>query len=134
LILIDTNIILESALAQERRTDCTTLLESISSGKIEAVITHFTLHAICATLSTPAKVIEFLRSIEGSIGFRVYTTTIAEEISAAILAEEIGKDFDDTLQYLVAKKVGASSIVSFDKHFNKLDIERREPSYILEKL
>ncbi len=41
--------------------------------------------------------------------------------------EKTGLDYGDTLQYYVAKKTGAEAIVSYDKHFNNLDIPRREP-------
>ena len=134
MILIDTNILLESPLAQEHGAECKALLEAISAGKIEATITHFTLHAMCAILDDNSRITDFLRSVESSVGLSVYSTTISEEISVAILAEEIGKDFDDALQYFVAKKIGASSIVSFDKHLNKLDILRSEPAEILKKI
>ena len=125
---------LESALAQERAAECKVLLEEVSKGNLEATVSHFTVHAICAVLDDTNKVAEFLRSIESSIGFHVCETTISEEISAAVLASDIGRDFDDALQLFVARKVGATSIVSFDKHFNKLEIPKREPSWILEEM
>jgi len=37
-------------------------------------------------------------------------------------------DFDDSLQYYVAKKLGVKAIVSYNKHFGKTDIQRKEPS------
>ena len=134
MILIDTNVFLESALAQERAAECKALLDEVSKGNLEATVTHFTLHAICAVLDDANKVAEFLRSVESSIGFHVYETSISEEISVAILASDIRRDFDDALQLFVARKVGATSIVSFDKHFNKLEIPKREPSWILEQM
>ena len=125
---------LESALAKERAAECKVLLDEVSSGSIEATVTHFTLHAICAVLDDVNKIADFLRSVESSIGFHVYDTTVSEEISIAILASDIRRDFDDALQFFVAKKVGATSIVSFDRHFNKLEIPRREPSFVLEEM
>ena len=125
---------LESALAQEHAAECKVLLDEVSSGSIEATVTHFTLHAICSVLDDVNKIADFLRSVESSIGFHVYDTTVSEEISIAILASDIRRDFDDALQFFVAKKVGATSIVSFDRHFNKLEIPRREPSFVLEEM
>jgi len=40
----------------------------------------------------------------------------------------IPKDFDDALQYYVAKKLGAEMMVNFGRHFDGLDIPRIEPS------
>jgi len=51
-----------------------------------------------------------------------------------MLMNEKKLDFDDCLQYYVAKKLGAEAIVSFDKHFNGLDIPRKEPEEVLSKL
>jgi len=127
LILIDTNIFLEVALAQERSEECKMLLNAISKGDLEATVTHFTIHAMAAILGKGSRLVEFLRNVEGSEGLNVYTTSISEEMSVALMADGIGIDFDDTLQYFVAKKIGADSIASFDKHFDGLDLPRIEP-------
>ncbi|MGI0084843.1 MAG: type II toxin-antitoxin system VapC family toxin, partial [Nitrososphaerales archaeon] len=58
---------------------------------------------------------------------------VSDEISTAILSQKIGRDFDDALQYFVAMKIGAEAIVSFDRHFDNLDIPRLEPSEVLTK-
>ena len=42
-----------------------------------------------------------------------------------------GLDFDDTLNYYIVKKYKLEGIVSFNKHFDKTDIRRLEPSEIL---
>jgi predicted nucleic acid-binding protein len=39
----------------------------------------------------------------------------------------IDRNHDDSMQYYVAKKSGAEKIVSFDHHFDGLDIPRAEP-------
>ena len=70
---------------------------------------------------------DFLRNIENSLGLSVYETSISEETAISILMSKINRDFDDTLQYFVAKILGAESIVSFDNHFDGLDIQRKEP-------
>ena len=35
----------------------------------------------------------------------------------ALITQKIGLDFNDTLQYYVAKKLGVDALVSFDEHF-----------------
>ncbi len=55
------------------------------------------------------------------------TRTYLTRRRPALLAERIGRDFDDTLQHFVAKKLGAEAIVSFDRHFDGLDLARIEP-------
>jgi len=75
-----------------------------------------------------------LRNLESSLGIAVYETTVADEAAVAILMKEIKLDFDDCLQYFAAKRLGAEAIVSYDKHYDGLDVTRVEPKDVLEKL
>jgi predicted nucleic acid-binding protein len=132
MILIDASVFLEFFLDQKDSEACASLLDKVGSGEIESVVTHFAIHGIEATLERGSRLNDFLRNIENSRGLRIFDTSVSDEIAISIMAEKIGKDFDDTLQYFVAKKVGAKSIVSFDKHFDGLDIPRKEPSDVLD--
>jgi len=67
----------------------------------------------------------------GSVGLEVYNTTLEDEMAASMLMESIGLDFDDSLHYYVAKKLGVEAIISFDKHFDRVDLVRKEPSDFL---
>jgi predicted nucleic acid-binding protein len=133
LIVIDTNVFLELFLGQKKAKDCEVLLNEVSEGKIEAVVTHFTVHAVEAALGSSRLLIAFLRNLESSQGLSIYYTGISEEISIAMLMERMGLNFDDALQYYVAKRLGAETIVSFDKHFDNLDVPRVEPSQVVKR-
>ncbi|MEM4658734.1 MAG: hypothetical protein QXX77_09985 [Candidatus Methanosuratincola sp.] len=74
----------------------------------------------------------FLRNIENSAGLFVYETDTSEELVISISMKEIHRDFDDSLQYYVSKKVGAKVILSFDRHFDGLDIRRVDPEAALQ--
>ena len=50
-----------------------------------------------------------------------------------MLTKARSPDFDDALQYYVAKTLGAEAIVSYDRHFDKLDVPRIEPSELIKK-
>ncbi|MEM2437463.1 MAG: PIN domain-containing protein [Thermoproteota archaeon] len=134
MFLIDTNIFLELFLNREKADECERFLEEISNGDLEAVVTRFSIHAIEAILNNPKLILIFLRNIENSLGLTVYDTTMDEEMAVSMIMEEKKLDFDDALQYYVAKKLGIEAIVSFDKHFEKLDIPRKEPREIIEAL
>lgn len=127
-LLIDTNIFLELFLGQRRAEDCERFLEKASTGELEATITKFTVHAIEATLNDPTLILTFLRNLQNSIGLSVYETPLDDEMVASMLMDQIELDFDDSLQYYVAKKLGVKAIVSYDKHFDQVDIERKEPA------
>lgn len=128
MLLVDTNIFLELFLGQKKAEDCERFLEKTSVGELEATITKFTVHAIEATLNDPALILTFLRNLQNSLGLNVYETTVEDEMAASMLMDEIKLDFDDSLQYYVAKKLGVNTIVSYDKHFDQVDIERKEPA------
>ena len=131
MILIDTNIFLEVLLRRKNAPDCRALLDRLSRGELEAVATRFSLHSIEALMGRHgADVVSFLRTVDQTAGLLVYDTTTADEIAAAMLAEKVKRDFDDALQYYVAKKLGVDEIVSYDRHFEGLDIRRVEPAEV----
>jgi predicted nucleic acid-binding protein len=133
LILLDTNVFLELLLGQTRAPDCEALLTEVSKGRVEAVVTHFTVHAVEAVLGSGEPLLTFLRNLDNSLGLTVFETGEADEISAAMLTKRKSLDFDDALQYYVAKRLGVEAIVSYDRHFDKLDVPRSEPSHLLRK-
>lgn len=131
-ITVDTSVLVEFLLDQKRADECGTLLDSISKKKIEAVVSHSSLHAIEAMVRSHQKLSLLLKNME--VSMQIFETTISDEQAVAILSGEIRRDFDDTLQYYVAKRTGSEAIVSFDRHFDKLDIPRLEPSEMLERI
>jgi len=128
MLLIDTNIFLELLLGQEKADECQKFLEMVSGGELEAVATKFSIHAIEAILNDSELILIFLRNLRNSIGLDIYETSMDDEIAASMLMKKLKLDFDDSLQYYVAKKLGVKPIVSYDKHFDKTDIQRKEPS------
>ena len=100
----------------------------VSEGELEAVATKFSIHAIEAILNDSELILIFLRNLRNSIGLDIYETSMDDEIAASMLMKKLKLDFDDSLQYYVAKKLGVKAIVSYDKHFDKTDIQRKEPS------
>lgn len=128
MLLIDTNIFLELLLGQKKADDCEKFLEKLSEGELGAIVTKFTIHAIEAILNDPDLILLFLRNLQNSIGIDIYDTTIEDEMAASMLMKKIGLSFDDSLQYYTAKKLGVEAIVSYDKHFDKTDLQRKEPS------
>lgn len=129
MMLIDTNIFLEALLGRARASQCRALLDRLAAGGLDGVVTHFSIHSIEAILErSGGDVTAFLRTVDQTAGLYVYDTSIADEIGASLLTKTTKVDFDDALQYYVAKKMGADAIVSFDRHFDGLDVPRVEPS------
>ena len=131
--LIDTNIFLEFLLDQERADEAETLLMELEEGRIKAFITTFTLHSIEVILFSSNQIdllISFLEQLTIFKGLTIYPTNLEEEKEVAELIRKLNLDFDDSLHYYVAKKLGLQ-LVSFDKHFDKVDISRKEPKDIV---
>lgn len=60
----------------------------------------------------------------------MYDTDTSDEIAIALIMKEIKLNFDDTLHFYVAKKIGTEGIVSFDSDFDKVDIDRLVPGQV----
>jgi len=127
--LIDANIFLELLLGRGKAQECRKFIEGVSRGDEDAAVTHFSIHSIEHLLAArKTEVAPFLRSVEQATGLIVYDTSLSDEVAASLLMKQTGLDFDDVLQYYVAKKLGAESIVSLDKDFDGLDLPRVEPT------
>ena len=128
--LIDANIILELLYKRDKWKECYEFLNKVKKGIIKSYILHFTIHAISAILGDPKLVSKFLSEILTWHGLTIIDLSVEEENMASDIANNIGLDFDDGLQYYYAKKVKLN-IVSFDEDFDKTDIKRIEPKDIL---
>jgi len=53
------------------------------------------------------------------------------ETAAYMLMEKVKLNFDDAFHYYLAKKLGVEAIISYDRHFDRVDVERKEPSDFL---
>jgi predicted nucleic acid-binding protein len=124
--LVDANVFLELLYKRDRWRECCDYLNKVKAGIIKSYVLHFTLHGISAILGDPKLVSRFLSEITTWRGLTVVDVPIDEEIVASELANGMGLDFDDGLQYYYAKKAGLQ-IVSFDRDFDKTDVKRVEP-------
>jgi predicted nucleic acid-binding protein len=129
--LVDTNIFLEVLLAGPRKNECKQFLTHLKEGVKTGVITDFSIHSILVIMEgfgKRDKLKIFLRSLLAYKGLRVHTTELTDEIKAIDTSYKVKLDLDDAIQYHAASKLKAKAIVSFDKHFNRLEIPRLEPA------
>jgi predicted nucleic acid-binding protein len=119
--LLDTNIFLEILLDQQKSEFCQKAIENLREDT-PGWITSFSLHAIEAILwkYQRAKILEdFLEFVKNHPFLFCYATTVEEELEINRIAPRVGLDFDDALQYYVAKKKGCT-LVTLDKDFEKI--------------
>lgn len=131
--LLDANVVLEVLYKRRRWRESHQFLKLVNRGRIDVAMLHFTLHAIIALLKDPKTAHRFLSEASKWRGLQVVELSPEEEAIALRLAGDVGLDVDDGLHYYYAKKVGIP-IVSFDRDFDKVDIERLEPGEIVNKL
>lgn len=135
MLLIDTNIFLEVLLARGKKENCKKLLRRLRDGKETGVLTDFSVHSIIVIMDAFRKIKEletFLSSLSAYKGLHVFYTSLAVEIEAAGLALEKGLDMDDAVQYSASLSAGAEYMVSYDKHFDNLEVPRKTPEELIE--
>lgn len=131
--LIDTNILLEFLLDQEKSDECQEFLEKVDEGEITGILTVYSLHSaavILEELKSLDEYREFLHTINNFEGLYLHSLTTEEEIKVCKDSEYQELTFDDSYQYRTAKNLDIP-IVSLDNDFDKTDIERRRPEEIL---
>lgn len=126
MLVVDANVVLEVLYKRAKWREAKAFLDRVKMGELSACMLHFAVHAISAILGEPGLVSRFLREVASWRGLRVIDLPLEEEALAADLAGKAGLDFDDGLHYYVAKKLDAV-IVSYDRDFDGLDVERLEP-------
>jgi len=131
--LIDSNIFLEILMQQENSEDCKELLREIAEGEINSMVSKFTVHGVQGMLTENTEALDnFMTNISSLVNLEIIQTSFEEEKHILELAKSRNLDFDDTLQYSVAKRENVDAIISFDSDFDKTDLERKEPEEILE--
>ncbi len=130
--LLDTNILLELLLDQERADEVERLMRSIPGHYL--YISEFTLYSLGMILTRRRLAPYFLRIVEdlerGEIECLRLNTTDMPAVVQAI--QQFGLDFDDAYQYVAAEKYGLT-LVSFDADFDRTPLGRRTPGQILER-
>ena len=131
-MLIDTNVFLEVFLNQDRATDCSNFLEKVDRGELQGFVTDFTIHSLAVVLERAGKG-DSLRGVFASLsafqGLTLLHASLLDHSEIALLATEIGLDFDDAYQAYFAQRTNMP-VISFDRHFDRVG-ERREPADFL---
>lgn len=130
MFLIDSNIFLEVMLGRAKRKACIEFLNAVKTGREKAAVTDFTIYSIMIILDARGKLREldrFLRSFSAYKGLSLYATSLEDKLEAVELAISGEFDVDDALQYASARSVGATAIISLDKHFDDHVIPRMDP-------
>lgn len=129
--LVDTNIFLEALLEQEKVENVRSFFQKVDLEDI--YITDLALHSIGILLFKFKKYSLFVSFLNDMVknGMNIISLSTEELMELNETVEEFNLDFDDAYQYLAAKNHHLQ-LVSFDKDFNRTDINRKEPQEITE--
>lgn len=129
--LLDTNILLELLLDQERADEVERLLRYLPDQPV--YISEFTLYSLGMILTRRRLAPIFLRIVEdlerGQIECLRLDITDMPAVIQAI--QQLGLDFDDAYQCVAAEKYGLA-LVSWDADFDRTPLGRCTPGQILE--
>lgn len=127
--LIDTNIFLHVLLKREKYLECLEFLRK--AGNLH--LTKFTLYSISIFLCKlkEYEVLDnFTKDLSTANGVRIIDIS-SEEIKKVVeTSKKYNLDFDDALQYFVAKREKLV-IISYDKDFDKTPKKRKVPEQVL---
>ena len=130
-LLIDTNILLEIILEQEKADEARSLL--VGTDEHAFYISDFGLHSIGLLLvrrKQPGIFRQFVQDVIVDGGVAVSSLAAEDMESVLEASEKFNLDFDDAYQYAAAGKHGLI-LVSFDADFDRTQRGRRTPSQIL---
>ncbi len=136
---IDTNIFLELEFQDSRWEACRDFMEKVETGDISASTSDFVLYSAILEIESKSgkkesavKIATFLGAISSLNGLSIIRPTYKEMINAAEKMSERRLDFDDSYVVSSMKAAKIDKLVSFDKHYNKVDeIVRVEPMEIV---
>lgn len=131
--LLDTNILLELLLAQNRADEVKTLLQTMPPN--ELCLSEFSLYSLGIILFKRQHHREFLEMTKDLLdnGIQLIRVTANELPSVASIAQQFSLDFDDAYQYALAEKYNLT-ILSFDHDFNHTKRGRTTPIEVLNNL
>jgi len=130
-LLIDTNIVLEIILEQERAREARSLL-SLTEEHV-FFLSDFSLHSVGVLLFRRRQQKTYWDIIEDLVfngGMAVISLSVDEMESVVKVAERFELDFDDAYQYVAAEK-HQLAVVSFDGDFDRTERGRQTPAAVM---
>jgi len=126
--LLDTNILLELLLDQDRADQVEQFMRTIPREKLH--ISDFSLYSIGVILIR-RKLFETFVQFQNDLiirgGVRLLRLSVQDMKTIASIAQKFNFDFDDAYQYTVAEQYGLT-IISFDGDFDRTEKGRRSPA------
>jgi predicted nucleic acid-binding protein len=122
MLAIDANIFLELLLDQERAQECQTFLARVRDGKLQAVLSDFTVSGIVLVLerhgAKPNDIRTFLLSLAKYEGLIIHFPTLGDKVRATDLMSKHQLYFEDAITLQTAIANTCDALVSYDTDFD----------------
>ncbi len=126
---VDANIFLELMLDDDKAEECENFFKKIKNKEIEAVTSDFILYTcivkIEQKLKSVSKIEQFLFYIN-QMNLHIIRPLLGDMINSLKISEKYKLDFDDSFIISLMINNNIKELVSFDKHFDKVNLIRRE--------
>ena len=132
--LLDTNVILEFLLDQEKASDVERLIRETEAGKLH--LTEFALYSLGIVLLRRKRHETFLQILDDLLlhrRARLIRLGVRDMKAIVGASQNYNLDFDDAYQYAAAEK-RRLQIVSFDRDFDRTPRGRKTPGEVIERL
>ncbi|MDO8460306.1 MAG: type II toxin-antitoxin system VapC family toxin [Nanoarchaeota archaeon] len=131
-MLIDANIFLEVLLEQQSSGRCKAFLNLLKTGEQKAILTTFSIDSIILSMYRERvkeeKIKIFLRSLSQYKGLKIYSISLRDRFEALDQIKRYNLDYEDAITLQAAISTKCSSILSFDRHFDRVkELKREEP-------
>ena len=126
---VDANIFLELMLDDDKAEECENFFKKIKNKEIEAVTSDFILYTcivkIEQKLKSVSKIEQFLFYIN-QMNLHIIRPLLGDMINSLKISEKYKLDFDDSFIISLMINNNIKELVSFDKHFDKINLIKRE--------
>jgi hypothetical protein len=129
--LLDTNILLEILLTQQRADESDRLIETVSEELL--FFSEFSLYSLGVKLVKMKRQDTFDKVVNDMIvrgGMQIIRLEIEDMTTVIRTASKFNLDFDDAYQYVAAEKYNLT-LVSFDADFDRTERGRQTPAQVL---
>ncbi|MFQ5531806.1 MAG: type II toxin-antitoxin system VapC family toxin [Candidatus Nanoarchaeia archaeon] len=132
MIFVDANIFLEVVLDDKKASSCINFFEKIKNKEIKAKTSDYLIYACLLQIQHKTKstknMEKFILFIHSLKGLEIIRPSLKDMYDAIKISNKHSLDFDDGLVVSAMINNDIKTLISFDKHFDKVSIiERKEP-------
>jgi len=131
LVFVDANIFLELMFDDKKADECENFLIKIRNKEIEAETTDFIIYTCLLQIQQKLKSLNYMQKfilLIGDLNLNIIRPSLEDIYDATKIVEKYNLDFDDSLIVSCMKSNNIKTLISLDKHFDKVDfIKRSEP-------